>query len=125
MASTFAGQHSYNSFNVQSCTLNNFLKKKKQLDLSRRITAEKQLTVVHRQLSRYSTARGSSTGLSLTTFAKVEAHKSFLFSEKSRGVENKEQMYRQSPVKSPDILFLYSVISQVLSPLIHFNTRII
>ena len=43
-------------------------------------------------LSRCSTARGSSSGLSLGGPTKVKAHKFFLFTEGSLKVENKEKV---------------------------------
>ena len=46
------------------------------------------LSVMNSQLSRCSTARGSSTGLSLVGPTKVKARKSFIFPEGSLKVEN-------------------------------------
>ena len=48
---------------------------------------------MHSQLSRPSTARGSSTRLSLVGPTKVEACESFLFTEGSPEVENKEHLF--------------------------------
>ena len=48
--------------------------------------------VIYSLLSRYSTARGSSTGLSQEGPSKVKACKSFLFTKGSLEVENKEHL---------------------------------
>ena len=48
---------------------------------------------INSQLSRCSTARGSSSGLSLGGPSKVKARKSFLFPEGFLGVENKEHLF--------------------------------
>ena len=45
---------------------------------------------IHSQLLWCSTARGSNTGLFLVGLNKVKARKSFLFTEESIKVENKE-----------------------------------
>ena len=47
---------------------------------------------IYSQLSRCSTARESSTGLSLVGLTNVEARKSFLFTEGSLEVKNKEHL---------------------------------
>ncbi len=49
--------------------------------------------IIYSWLSRCSTARGSSTRLSLVGTTKVKACKSFLFTEGSPEVENKEQLF--------------------------------
>ena len=48
--------------------------------------------IIYSQLSRCSTARGSSTGLSLVGPTIVKACKSFLFTEGSLKVENKKHL---------------------------------
>ena len=50
------------------------------------------MLMLYSQLSRCSTARGSSTGLSQVGPTKVKACKSFLFTESSLKVENKEDL---------------------------------
>ena len=47
---------------------------------------------MYNQLSRCITARGSGSGLSLGGPTKVKVHKSFLFTEGSHKVENKEHL---------------------------------
>ena len=50
-------------------------------------------------LSRCCTTRGSSTGLSLAGTAKAKAHKSFLFTEDSLNIENKEHLVASNQLK--------------------------
>ena len=59
--------------------------------------------LIYRRLSRFSTTIGSSAGLSLVGPTKVEARKSFLFTEGFFKVENKEHLndFVVSPYKGP------------------------
>ena len=72
--------------------------------------------MIYSQLSRCSTARGSSTGLSFVGPTKVKAHKSFLFTEGSLKVENKGNLYDFVTTLYTCVISCLATVSKIQQP---------